>query len=123
MTSTARDLYPQVHLITGATSGIGLEAARALARRGATVVVAGRDEEKAQRVVRDLGEDTGNNAHDYLFADLTIQAEIRRLAAQFIERYDRLDILINNASGFFWRRQESVDGIESRPRRPDRRVL
>ena len=112
MTAATVDLEQQVHLITGATSGIGLETARALACQGATVVVAGRDEQKARRVVADLRRDTGSARVDYLLADLTIQAEVRRMADQFRARYQRLDVLVNNAGGFFWRRRETADGVE-----------
>ena len=112
MMSDTLDLRSQVHLITGATSGIGLETARALARCGATVVVAARDEEKARRLVAELRAETGNHAIDYLLANLTVQAEVRRLAAEFRARYDRLDVLINNAGGLYWSRQKSADAID-----------
>lgn len=112
MTAATVDLEQQVHLITGATSGIGLETARALARQGATVVVAGRDEQKARRIVAELRRHTGNARVDHLLADLTVQAEVRRMADQFRTRYHRLDVLVNNAGGFFWRRRETAGGVE-----------
>jgi NAD(P)-dependent dehydrogenase (short-subunit alcohol dehydrogenase family) len=105
-------LAGQVHLITGATSGIGRATAEALARQGAVVVIAARDRGKAVETVAALRTETGNPAVDYLLADLSVQAEVRTLAEQVQQRYQRLDVLINNAGTFQMRRQETVDGIE-----------
>ncbi len=99
-------------LVTGATDGIGKATARELARLGATVVIVGRNPQKSATTVRQIREETGNSQVDYLLADLSVQAEVRRLAADFLARYPRLDALINNAGGFFLRRQVSADGIE-----------
>jgi NAD(P)-dependent dehydrogenase (short-subunit alcohol dehydrogenase family) len=102
----------QVCLVTGATSGIGRATARALARLGATVVNVGRDPEKSAATAAQLKEQSGNPDVDFLLADLSSQAEIRRLARQFKKRYRRLDVLMNNAGAVFMQRRESVDGIE-----------
>ena len=99
-------------LITGATSGIGEVTAWELARKGARIVVAGRDLRRCVDTVERIKAGTGNTRVDYLVADLSSQTEIRRLADTFLERYDRLDVLVNNAGAFFFRRQESGDGIE-----------
>lgn len=112
MTTSEDVLQGQVCLVTGATSGIGEVTALALARKGATVVVLGRNPKKGAATLASIREDSGNLPVDFLLADLTEQDQVRRAAAEFRERYARLDVLINNAGGFFWRRQESVDGIE-----------
>jgi NAD(P)-dependent dehydrogenase (short-subunit alcohol dehydrogenase family) len=102
----------KVCLITGATSGIGRETAQALARQGAAVVIVGRDKAKAERTAAQIKKESGNPNVEYLLADLSIQAEVRRLAGEFLSRYDRLDVLVNNAGAIFLRRKESRDGIE-----------
>ena len=99
-------------MVTGATAGIGEVTARELARRGATVVVVGRNAERCQRTVAAIQRDTHNSAVEFLCADLSSQAQIRRLAQQFLERYERLDVLVNNVGALFTLRQESEDGIE-----------
>lgn len=102
----------KVCLVTGATSGIGLETARALAGRGATVVVLSRSGERCEAAVRAIREQTGNAAVELLVADLSAQAEVRRAAEEFHQRFLRLDVLVNNAGAAFLKRRTSVDGIE-----------
>jgi NAD(P)-dependent dehydrogenase (short-subunit alcohol dehydrogenase family) len=102
----------KITLITGATSGIGQAAAQAIAAQGGRVVIAGRNAAKTEAVAAELRQASGNPAIDYLLADLSSLAEVRRLAAEFTTRYDRLDVLVNNAGAFFMRRQETVDGLE-----------
>ncbi len=102
----------KVCLVTGATSGIGLVTARELARCGATVVVVGRNHERGRHTVESIQRETGNRAVDFLCADLSSQAEVRKLAQEFLAIHPRLDVLVNNAGGLFALRQESVDGIE-----------
>lgn len=102
----------KVCMVTGATSGIGLVTARELARRGATVVIVGRNRERGRHTVESIQRETGNRSIEFLCADLSSQAEVRRLAQEFLANHERLDVLINNAGGLFALRQESVDGIE-----------
>ncbi len=99
-------------LVTGATAGIGLYTALEIARLGASVTVLGRDEIKCQHTVAWIQAEAVNRRVDYLLADLSSQAEVRAAAAAFHTRQGRLDVLVNNAGGFFMRRQLSVDGIE-----------
>ncbi len=102
----------RVCLVTGATSGIGAETAMQLARRGATVIVAGRSVEKSAAAVAQIKAKTGSAAVEYMLADLSSQKEVRGLAQQFKSKYSRLDVLVNNAGGLWMLRQETVDGIE-----------
>lgn len=102
----------KVCMVTGATSGIGKVTARELLRLGAKVVMVGRSQERCDITAEQFRKETGSELVDYLVADLSSQAEVRRLANNFLGRYDRLDVLVNNAGGFFMKRQESVDGIE-----------
>jgi len=99
-------------LVTGATSGLGEVTALALAQMGAEVIIVSRVEEKCRRTVEMIQDQTGNPSVDYFRADLSSQNEIRDLAGAVKNEYDRLDVLVNNAGGFFWGRQESVDSIE-----------
>lgn len=99
-------------LVTGATSGIGAVTAEELARLGAEVILVGRDPKKCDEMRNRLEQRTGNDAVHSIVADLSSQAEVRRLAETVRERFDRLDVLVNNAGALFLERRESVDGIE-----------
>lgn len=101
-----------VCMVTGATGGIGLVTARELARQGATVVVVGRSPARSQAAVDRIREQTGNPCVDFLLADLSVQADIRRLVAEFKERHARLHVLVNNAGGLFLNGQSAPGGIE-----------
>ncbi|MCP4166965.1 MAG: SDR family oxidoreductase [Chloroflexi bacterium] len=102
----------KVCLVTGATAGIGQATAKLLAEQGATVVGVGRNPAKNEYSLQMIKEKTGNLAIEYLLADLSSQQDIRALAQQFLDKYDRLDVLVNNAGATFGERLESVDGIE-----------
>jgi NAD(P)-dependent dehydrogenase (short-subunit alcohol dehydrogenase family) len=102
----------RIIMVTGATGGIGLETARGIAPRGATVIMVGRTLEKTRAAVEQIREQTGNPRVDFLLADLSIQSEVRRLAAVVQEKYARLHVLVNNAGGLFLNGQVSRDGLE-----------
>ncbi len=106
------DMTGKICLVTGSTNGIGKSTAIELARMGATVVIIGRDAQKTFEVVKEIRATSGNPNVDSLLADLSSQREVRRLATDFKRKYSQLHVLINNAGGFFLRRQLSVDGIE-----------
>ncbi|TMC96999.1 MAG: SDR family NAD(P)-dependent oxidoreductase, partial [Chloroflexi bacterium] len=86
----------KICLVTGATSGIGKATALGLAQMGATVVMVGRDREKGEAVQREIKTKSGNEAVDLLLADLSSQESIRQLAEDFLQRYTKLHVLINN---------------------------
>ncbi len=92
----------KVCIVTGATAGIGEVTALELARKGATVVVISRSEAKCRATVDRIRAETGNGTGrsgnvDYLVADMASQASVRAVAAAFRAKYDRLDVLVNNA--------------------------
>ena len=92
-----RAVVEQTILVTGATDGLGRELARELARRGAGVLLHGRDESKAQRVRAAIAEETGNDRIDVLLADLSSLAQARELAEQVRATAGELHALVNNA--------------------------
>jgi retinol dehydrogenase 12 len=102
----------KVVLITGGTSGIGKAAATALAAMGAGVVVTGRNEERGEAALAEIRRRSGSQKVSLMLADLAVQAEVRKLAEGFKERYDRLDVLVNNAGLVQSKRTETPDGIE-----------
>jgi retinol dehydrogenase-12 len=108
----ADSMRNRVCLVTGATNGIGYETALGLARRGARVAIVGRDPEKTQASAERIREAVPGAVVDPHVADLSAQAEIRRLAASLRATYPRLDVLVNNAGAIFDRRELTVDGIE-----------
>ena len=99
-------------LVTGGTHGIGLATARALASSGAAVTVVGRSPDKTDQVVAALRRDSGNDRVEGMVADLSSQAEVRRLATDFAAAHDRLDVLVNNVGGFWATRHVTADGLE-----------
>ncbi len=98
-------------LITGATRGIGLAAAQALAQRGAQLAIVARDHARGAAAVESIEADGGSKV-DLLHADLTSQASVRALTSEALERYPRIDVLVNNAGAMFTTRTLTVDGIE-----------
>jgi len=102
----------KVCLVTGATSGIGKAAAAALAAQGAEVVIAGRNQHKADETVSRIKTETGNNAVQYLLADFSDLDQVRELARAFKGQTSHLDVLVNNAGAFFNRRREAPNGLE-----------
>jgi NAD(P)-dependent dehydrogenase (short-subunit alcohol dehydrogenase family) len=99
-------------IVTGATSGIGKVTALELAKRGARVILICRTKEKGQHVAREIRAVTQNAAIDVLAAELSSQQQVRALAAELNDKYNRLDVLVNNAGATFPRRCESIDGME-----------
>jgi NAD(P)-dependent dehydrogenase (short-subunit alcohol dehydrogenase family) len=98
-------------LITGGNSGIGLAASIELARRGAELVLAGRDSEKTRAALATINANAQVEAIN-LPVDLASLQSVRDLAGAFLERYDRLDVLINNAGTFTAKQQFTQDGFE-----------
>ncbi|HEX6347979.1 MAG TPA: SDR family NAD(P)-dependent oxidoreductase [Candidatus Dormibacteraeota bacterium] len=94
-------------LITGATQGIGLAAARELARRGARLAISARSAERGRAAAAAIGGEV-----DVLIADLAAQASVRELAAEALSRYPRIEVLINNAGAVNSRRRMTADGVE-----------
>jgi NAD(P)-dependent dehydrogenase (short-subunit alcohol dehydrogenase family) len=102
----------KVVLITGGTSGIGKAAATALAAMGAEVVVTGRNRGRGEAALAEIRRASGSEKVSLMLADLAVQAEARKLADNFRERHDRLDVLVNNAGLIQSKRKETPDGIE-----------
>lgn len=102
----------KIGLVTGASDGIGKATVRGLARAGTRVIMVCRSGERGEQARQEIMAETGNEKIDLLIADLGVQTDIRKLARELIQRYDRLDVLINNAATLPRRRQESVDGLE-----------
>jgi len=99
-------------LITGATDGIGRVTARELGKLGWTLVLVSRNAQKGERVARELRSECRNEEIFFKQADLSLQQDVRRVAREFAEAYDRLDVLINNAGAIFWKSQKTAEGIE-----------
>jgi NAD(P)-dependent dehydrogenase (short-subunit alcohol dehydrogenase family) len=102
----------RVMVMTGATSGLGLEAARILAGLGASIEVIARDARKAEATCAGLREATGNPKVAYVVADTGDLAAVRRAAAELLHRHPAIHVLIHNAGALDDVRQESPQGIE-----------
>ncbi|KAE8129270.1 MULTISPECIES: SDR family NAD(P)-dependent oxidoreductase [Bifidobacterium] len=92
-------------IITGASDGIGAEAARQLAATGAQLIIVGRSAEKTQAVAKATGA-------EYHLADFTRLDEVRKLAATLNDSCERIDVLANNAGGIFSGPTTTTDGFE-----------
>jgi retinol dehydrogenase 14 len=88
-------------LVTGGTGGIGKATATGLAALGARVGITGRDQGRAAAAAADIRAVTGNHAVDIFAAGMSARRGVRRLAAQVLGTYPRLEVLVNNAGGFW----------------------
>ena len=106
-----RAMQGKTVVITGATSGIGTETARALADMGARVVLINRNPQKAEGVAEDLRR-TATGQIELVRGDMSSFASIREAAAEVLDRYPKIDVFISNAGVFRARRHETTDGLE-----------
>ncbi len=88
-------------MITGSTDGIGKAAAISLAKMGYTIIIHGRNENKIENVIREIKEKSGNEKIHGFRADLLSFEEIKNMSEEIKNRFDRIDVLINNAGGIF----------------------
>ena len=102
----------RICLITGATSGIGLETAAGLAALGAQVVMVGRDRQRGEQARKAVVERSGNDRVDLLLADLSSLSEVRALAREFLATHPALHVLVNNAGTVELKRTTTIDGFE-----------
>jgi NAD(P)-dependent dehydrogenase (short-subunit alcohol dehydrogenase family) len=112
LSSPDGEVRDKLVVITGANSGLGLESSKRLARRGAEVVMICRDRARGETASAQVAQASIGKPPVLMVADLSVQAEIRRIAAEVKDRYDRIDILINNAGSAFNSREHSADGFE-----------
>jgi NAD(P)-dependent dehydrogenase (short-subunit alcohol dehydrogenase family) len=108
----AKPLAGSIVLVTGSTDGIGKETAFELARRGATVILHGRNRLRCQQTLDEAVRKTGNSTLGCYAADLSTMEGIRHLAGDLCAKYERLDVLINNAGVFMNDRVLTADGYE-----------
>ncbi len=102
----------KICIVTGATNGIGEVTATALAKMGAKVVIIGRNEDKAKATIQKIQATVTNADVSYLIADLSLMAQVKRVADEFRAQYDRLDVLVNNAGMIFEKRIVTSEGLE-----------
>jgi NAD(P)-dependent dehydrogenase (short-subunit alcohol dehydrogenase family) len=106
------DLHGKLVLVTGGSSGLGQESARALAARGAHVVLTARDAAKGRAAVESIRASTGNPAVELEELELGSLASVRAFAERFLARHGRLDVLLNNAGVMACPLGHTSDGFE-----------
>lgn len=99
-------------VVTGANSGIGRETARELARLGHHVVLLCRNEERAAEAKADIDASVDGASTEVVRCDLSSQADVRRAAAELLDRLDRLDLLVNNAGIEVRKRERTAEGVD-----------
>lgn len=102
----------KICVITGATSGIGLAAAEALAAKGASLALVGRDRARGEAALARVRAAAPGVRATMHYADLLRMSEVRRLGAELLAAYPHIDVLVNNAGAFFERREVTEDGLE-----------
>ncbi|MEC7421578.1 MAG: SDR family NAD(P)-dependent oxidoreductase [Pseudomonadota bacterium] len=106
-----KDLHGRTALVTGGYSGLGRETARALAARGAHIILAGRDATKLSAASDEIADQTGATI-DTLVCDLASLDSVRAAAKEALQRFDKIDLLINNAGVMACPLQRTADGFE-----------
>ena len=113
MSKHAQDLAGKTYLVTGANSGIGLEAAKNFAARGATTLIVSRDKTRGEQAQRSI-IDYSNNQQVYLYiADFSLLRSVNRLADTLLAQHPKIDVLCNNAGGSNAVRTVTSEGFET----------
>ena len=102
----------RVAVVTGSNTGIGKETAMGLAAMGMTTVLACRNADKAAVAAAEVRQRTTSDVVSVVALDLSDLASVTSCAHQILERWDRLDVLVNNAGGIWSKREESAQGFE-----------
>ena len=110
---TPTDMQGKICLVTGSTRGLGKATALALAHQHATVILGCRDKQRGEAVLADIKAASPVATVDLLLLDLSVQHSIRTAVREFENRYDHLDVLINNAAVFKRQRTITADGYET----------
>jgi NAD(P)-dependent dehydrogenase (short-subunit alcohol dehydrogenase family) len=108
----ASDMRGSIVLVTGGTGGIGLATATGLAALGARVGIVGRSAGRGNDAAATVREHVPSAQVDVFEADLSSQADVRRLAGEVEATYPRLDVLVNNVGGYWAHRHVTADGLE-----------
>jgi retinol dehydrogenase 14 len=111
--STGLDGSGRTALVTGATGGIGLALAGALAATGARVAIVGRETARIADATRSISDRADGALVDRFLADLSVQADVRRLAADVAAGMPQLDIVVHCAAVYAQRRTVTADGLET----------
>jgi NAD(P)-dependent dehydrogenase (short-subunit alcohol dehydrogenase family) len=103
----------KTYVVTGASSGIGFETARALARQGAKVLAVSRGSGRGAAQAEAIRRESGNPDVRFVAADLSSLSEVRRAAGVILSETNRLDALVNNAGVYLAKRETTADGLEA----------
>jgi len=107
-----KDLTGQIIIVTGANSGIGLETSRQLIKQNATVILACRNESRANVAIDDINTTEDKSRTVFMPLELSDLNSVRSFATMFLEKYDRLDILVANAGVMACPYETTKDGFE-----------
>jgi NAD(P)-dependent dehydrogenase (short-subunit alcohol dehydrogenase family) len=107
------DMNNKLCVITGANSGIGFETAKELAKQGAFIVMVCRNEDKAEAAKKQITKETTASGVDIVLCDFASQDEIRKAAYEITNRYEQIDVLINNHGFVAGEYNETVEGLEA----------
>ena len=99
-------------IITGATDGIGLAAAKSIAKKGYHVSLVGRNSEKGKKALEAIIEHSGNENLDFFECDLSLVANVKDLADRIKHKHSKIDVLLNNAGGANKTKQITSEGLE-----------
>ena len=99
-------------LITGGTSGIGLQSVLELQKMGAEIGIIARNEKKGNALLNKISSSKNSKEHKLFLGDLSSQKDIRQISEAVSSSYDKIDVLLNNAAGIYRKRLESKDKIE-----------
>ena len=113
MDGVADEMHGRVCVVTGANGGIGKATAEGLARRGATVAIVSRSRERGEAARAEISRAGGGAEVHLLLADLSLQAQVRRVADEVLSRFARVHVLVNNAGVYTARRTLTAEGVET----------
>ena len=99
-------------VITGATDGIGLAAAKSIAKKDYNLILVGRNPKKGKKALETIISDTGNKNLDFFECDLSLVANVKDLSDKIKQKYSKIDVLLNNAGGANKTKQITTEGLE-----------